>query len=122
MEGIDDLLALLAGDADHTEVCLITQTKGVIFLVEVYIPDEFGWSALCDVSLFIHQHKTVLEVWCLFPVLIINIHSGQESGRLFHCPVIESQDGVCLAIGLIGPQPHLILHQLLMFCHQCLMR
>ena len=50
------------GDADHTEVCLITQTKGVTFLIEVYIPDEFGWFAHCDVSLFIHQHKTVLKV------------------------------------------------------------
>ena len=62
MEGIYDLLVLFAGDADHTEVRLITQTKGVTFLVEVYIPDEFGWLAHCDVSLFIHQHKTVLKV------------------------------------------------------------
>ena len=60
MEGIDDLLALFAGDSDHTEVCLISQTIGVTFLVEFYIPDEFGWFALCDVSLFIHQHKTAL--------------------------------------------------------------
>jgi len=37
MEGINDLLVFFAGDADHTEVCLITQKIGVIFLVEVYI-------------------------------------------------------------------------------------
>ena len=62
VESVDDLLVLFGRDADHTEICFIIQTIGVTFLVEFYIPDEFGWLALCDVSLFIHQHKAVLKV------------------------------------------------------------
>ena len=62
MQGIDDLLALFTGDADQTEGCIISQTIGDAFLKEFYIPDEFGIFAFSDVSLFIHQHQTVLEV------------------------------------------------------------
>ena len=62
MQGIDDLLALFTGDADQTEGCLFIQTIGVTFLVVFYMKDEFARFALCDVSLFIHQHKTVLKV------------------------------------------------------------
>ena len=122
MQGIDEFLALFAGDVDHTDVCLISQTIGNTFLDELYIKEEFGYFALCNVSLFIHQHNMVLIIWILLFLLITNTHSGYEPIRLIHCPVIESQDGVCLAVGRIGPLLHLVHHLLSMFYHQCLKR